>query len=189
MINNVNHFKLVLFAGKFLIFSVTPAKKSIWIRLLFFSSCLSRWLREEQCDEAGQGVVLRLECRRRWDPVKLSVWKLFSVLVAAQDFDEEGFDERFLDSRKPCDGNCYGAARCMISGDQSFCQCPPGYKGLLRFVGEDWAVSGEYCDENDFCGLMDPCENGTCMSTQSGYYACDCAPGFKVSLTLAPLQF
>ncbi|MCJ8728547.1 hypothetical protein PDJAM_G00005700 [Pangasius djambal] len=71
-------------------------------------------------------------------------------------------------------GGCYPLATCTsvpgISSNIPVCTCPPGY------VGNGFGPAG--CTQiTDTCGTNNPCVNGQCENTATGY-VCHCDPGW-----------
>ncbi|KAG9276492.1 cubilin [Astyanax mexicanus] len=69
-------------------------------------------------------------------------------------------------------GGCYPLATCAsVTGSNiPICTCPPGY------VGNGYGPSG--CTQvTDTCGTNNPCVNGQCQNTATGY-VCNCDPGW-----------
>ncbi|XP_026057290.1 cubilin-like [Carassius auratus] len=69
-------------------------------------------------------------------------------------------------------GGCYPLATCTSTPGSIIpsCTCPPGY------VGNGYGPTG--CTQiSDICGTSNPCVNGQCENTASGYI-CRCDPGW-----------
>ncbi|KAL2085662.1 hypothetical protein ACEWY4_018982 [Coilia grayii] len=69
-------------------------------------------------------------------------------------------------------GGCYPLATCTaVPGSNTpVCTCPPGY------VGNGYGPTG--CTQvSDICQTNNPCVNGQCVSTTTGYI-CNCDPGW-----------
>ncbi|XP_063063043.1 cubilin [Engraulis encrasicolus] len=69
-------------------------------------------------------------------------------------------------------GGCYPLATCTaVPGSNTpVCTCPPGY------VGNGYGPTG--CTQvTDICSTNNPCVNGQCVSTTTGY-VCNCDPGW-----------
>ncbi|XP_076146859.1 cubilin [Alosa pseudoharengus] len=70
-------------------------------------------------------------------------------------------------------GGCYPLATCTaVPGSNTpVCTCPPGYQG------NGYGPTG--CTQvSDICQTNNPCVNGQCVSTTTGY-RCDCDPGWS----------